>query len=172
MEVIMKNHTRTLFALLLILMLAFGAGCAKDKVDAAPGQGDSDNAGMSEAEIAAKQLEQAKRIIMDEKVYFAFDSFELTPQARETLKRKADILRENTKLKILIEGNCDERGTQEYNLALGERRAMTAYKYLVLLGVNASQLETVSFGEERPAVQGHNENAWAQNRRDEFRPVW
>jgi peptidoglycan-associated lipoprotein len=72
---------------------------------------------------------------------------------------------------VRIEGNCDERGTQEYNLALGERRARAAYEYLVTLGVNPGQLEMISYGKENPAVQGSGESAWSKNRRDDFRVV-
>lgn len=171
----MNGHKTLLLALALIVALASGLGCSKKNVGSAPGQdasGAQAQAGMNEAELAARNLEQAKRVIMSEKVYFAFDSSALTPQAQEVLNRKADVLRANASLKVLIEGNTDERGTEEYNLALGERRAMASYKYLVLLGVSAQQLETISYGEERPADPGHNEQAWANNRRDEFRLVW
>ena len=74
----------------------------------------------------------------------------------------------NPQKEVVIEGHCDERGTEEYNIALGERRANSAKKYLINLGVNPSQLSTISFGEEKPADPGHNEEAWAKNRRDEF----
>lgn len=163
-------------ALILAVALTAGAGCAKKNVGSAPGADASGaqqgSGGMNESELAAKNLEQAKRVVMSEKVYFTFDSFALSPQAQDVLKRKADVLRAQPTLKVLIEGNTDERGTEEYNLALGERRAQAAKKYLVLLGVNPMQLETISYGEERPADPGHDEQAWANNRRDEFRLVW
>jgi len=173
----MNKFRIVLLALVLVAAMAAGSGCAKKNVGSQPGADASATAtassgGMNEAELAARNLEQAKRVVMSEKVYFAFDSSALSPQAQQVLNRKADVLRANPQLKVLIEGNTDERGTEEYNLALGERRAMAAYKYLVLLGVDARQLETISYGEERPADPGHNEQAWANNRRDEFRLVW
>jgi peptidoglycan-associated lipoprotein len=85
------------------------------------------------------------------------------------LSSKADILKRSSGLTLVIEGHCDERGTTEYNLALGERRARVAYDYLVILGVSPDRLSIVSFGEERPADAGHTEEAWSKNRRDEFR---
>lgn len=87
------------------------------------------------------------------------------------LKAKAEALKVYPQLRVLIEGNCDDRGTQEYNLALGERRARAAFEYLVLLGVRPDQLEIVSYGEERPAAMGNNEAAWAKNRRAEFKLI-
>ncbi|MCH5231973.1 MAG: OmpA family protein, partial [Muribaculaceae bacterium] len=80
-------------------------------------------------------------------------------------------MRQYPSIRVRIEGNCDQRGTQEYNLALGERRARAAYEYMVMLGVNPSQLEMISYGKERPAVQGSGEQAWSMNRRDDFRVI-
>ena len=162
--------------LLLIMIVGLSYGCAKTNVDSTgmpPGaQTANDGASVNDSELEARNLAESQRIVVGEKVYFPFDSSTITPQGQEILRRKADVLKSKPNLRVLIEGNCDERGTVEYNLALGERRALAAKKYLVLLGVSSSQIETVSFGEERPAVQGHNEEAWAMNRRDEFRLVW
>ena len=97
--------------------------------------------------------------------YFDFDRSELKPRARTILSGHARYLRDNASARITIEGHCDERGTREYNLALGERRAATVRSYLQSLGVRASQMSTVSFGEERPVDPGHSESAWAKNRR-------
>jgi peptidoglycan-associated lipoprotein len=164
---------RLILLVAFILTMTLSLGCAKKPVGSVPGDGQqAGQQGPSEAELAARNLEQAKRVIMSEKVYFAFNSYDLSPEARTILGRKADVLRQQTSLKVIIEGHCDERGTEEYNLALGERRAQAAYKYLSTLGVNPAQLETISYGEERPAVSGHGEAAWAQNRRCEFRLVW
>jgi peptidoglycan-associated lipoprotein len=102
-------------------------------------------------------------------VYFDFDRSDLRPDAREGLQANASYLKGNSGVQITIEGNCDERGSNEYNLALGKRRAEAAYKYLVDLGVESSRMTTVSYGEEKPAVEGHNELAWAKNRRDDFK---
>ncbi len=165
---------RLVLVVTLMMAMALGMGCAKKNVGSVPTGDESQQSagGVNDSELAARNLEQAKRVIMSEKVYFAFNSYDLSPQAREILNRKADVLRQQTSLKVLIEGHCDERGTEEYNLALGERRAQSAYKFLTALGVSASQLETISYGEERPADPGHSEAAWANNRRCEFRLVW
>jgi peptidoglycan-associated lipoprotein len=102
-------------------------------------------------------------------IYFDFDKSDLRPDAREGLQANAGYLKSNSNVQITIEGNCDERGSNEYNLALGKRRAEAAYKYLVDLGVESSRMTTVSYGEEKPAVEGHNELSWAKNRRDDFK---
>ncbi|QJT10652.1 peptidoglycan-associated lipoprotein Pal [Oceanidesulfovibrio marinus] len=166
----MRIKQLSVFALFVCLAFLLSAGCAKQQV--APAGGTEGSAGMNQSEFEARNLSESQRIVLSEKIYFAFDSFELSPEARAVLDRKAQLIRTKPNLKVLIEGHCDERGTQEYNLALGERRAKAAEKYLVMLGVPTMQIETVSYGEERPAVIGHNENAWAQNRRDEFQAVW
>jgi peptidoglycan-associated lipoprotein len=103
-----------------------------------------------------------------ETIYFEYDKDELRDDARATLDAKLPLLNLNTGLKVRIAGHCDERGSDEYNIALGRRRAETAKKYLVDRGVDASRIETVSFGRERPAAQGESEDAWSKNRRDEF----
>ena len=103
-------------------------------------------------------------------VYFDFDRSEIRPDARSALKTNAQVLKENKDWGVVtIEGHCDERGSEEYNLALGERRANEVKRYLVDLGVPSSRLRTVSFGEARPAVPGRDESAWRYNRRSEFR---
>lgn len=104
-----------------------------------------------------------------ETVYFDYDSAELKSEALTTLRENAAFLRENPGLRVQIEGHCDERGTFEYNLALGERRAQSVRKFLVKEGVEPSRLYTISYGEERPARVGHDESAWRWNRRAEFR---
>lgn len=101
-------------------------------------------------------------------IYFEYDSFSLNSASREVLKMAAQWLKSNTAQKVQIEGHCDERGTTEYNLALGERRASTVRDYLVGQGVSASQLSTISYGEERPIAMGSDDSAWSKNRRVEF----
>uniref|UniRef100_A0A7C4RU44 Peptidoglycan-associated lipoprotein Pal n=1 Tax=Desulfatirhabdium butyrativorans TaxID=340467 RepID=A0A7C4RU44_9BACT len=98
-------------------------------------------------------------------MYFEYDSSALLPEARELLKRKAEFLMANPQISIVIEGHTDERGTSEYNIALGERRAESVRSFLEGLGVAASRMSTVSYGEEKPIDPGHNEAAWAKNRR-------
>jgi len=101
-------------------------------------------------------------------VYFEFDKYDLRDDARAALAANADWMKANAKWHVLIEGNCDERGTNEYNLALGDKRANAAKQYLVSSGIEASRIRTISYGEERPADPGHTESSWAKNRRDDF----
>lgn len=103
-----------------------------------------------------------------EKIYFDFDSDVLSDAARKTLTENYVKLKAMPNIKIRVEGNCDERGSDEYNLALSERRAQAAVKYLTALGVPASRLSFIGYGEEKPADSGHSDEAWAKNRRDEF----
>jgi peptidoglycan-associated lipoprotein len=114
-------------------------------------------------------LDLGMRTFEGEKIYFDFDKSELKPEARAVLKRKAEWLRDNPEFSARIEGHCDERGTNEYNLALGERRANAAWRFLNALGISGARLTTISYGEERPVDPGSNEDAWSKNRRDEFR---
>ena len=102
-----------------------------------------------------------------DRVFFATNKSSLTTKSRETLRKQATFLRKNKSLNITIEGHADERGTREYNLALGERRANAVKDYLIMLGINASRIKTISYGKERPRALGSNEAAWAQNRRSE-----
>jgi peptidoglycan-associated lipoprotein len=99
-----------------------------------------------------------------DRVFFAFNRSDITPEAQQILSRQAQLLQANPSISITIAGNCDERGTREYNLGLGDRRANAAKQALVALGVNPARITTISYGKERPSVPGHNEQAWAQNR--------
>ncbi len=101
-------------------------------------------------------------------IYFDFDKSDLTAEARAILAQNARRLEENPNTNIRIEGHCDERGTVEYNLALGERRAISARDYLINYGINSNHITIISYGKERPIDPRHNEEAWAQNRRAEF----
>jgi peptidoglycan-associated lipoprotein len=111
----------------------------------------------------------AMQAFESENIYFDFDKSDIKPEARVILDKKADWLRSNASYRVSIEGHCDERGTNEYNLALGERRAKAAVKYLLAQGVAADRLSTISYGEERPACREKTESCWAKNRRDEFK---
>jgi peptidoglycan-associated lipoprotein len=104
----------------------------------------------------------------NEDIYFGYDSSALTPQAQDILRKKAAFLKANSGVKVTIEGHCDDRGTNEYNLALGEARARSAKTFLVDLGVPAARMATISYGEERPIAKGTTEEAWAKNRRAHF----
>ena len=103
-----------------------------------------------------------------ESIYFDFDKSFIRAEYRSDLKKKAGYLKDNPNINIRIEGNCDERGTNEYNLALGERRANSAEEFLLSLGISADRIDTISYGEERPLASGHDEGSWAQNRRADF----
>jgi peptidoglycan-associated lipoprotein len=120
-------------------------------------------------DAAKRAAEQAMNQFINEHIYFSFDSAQLSAMAQDTLKRKAAWLQENAGVMVAIEGHCDERGTNEYNLALGERRAQSARAYLVDLGISASRLSTISYGEERPLDARSTEEAWAKNRRGQFK---
>ena len=119
----------------------------------------------NEGVVASRdQIDELENKVGD-RVFFELDSSALTPDAQETLRKQAAFMSQNPKLKAMIEGHCDERGTREYNLALGERRANEAKEYLMNLGISSNRLSTVSYGKERPAVLGSNDWAWSQNRR-------
>ena len=152
-------------ALLLVIPgLLFSVSCQKKVVDATP-------------EPVAEEKEEPKEVVpvykapdmvMQEDIYFEFDKSTLTPSAQDNLLRKAEWLRENPMKTITIEGHCDERGTNEYNLALGDRRAESAKAFLADLGIDPSRITTISYGEERPVDPRSDEEAWAKNRRAHF----
>lgn len=112
-------------------------------------------------EAAAQQSQLAT-------IYFDFDSYILSTTARETLTKNAGAMQKDNSIKLRVEGNCDERGSDEYNLALGEKRAKAAMNYLVSLGIPAERFSIISYGKEKPVDPGHDEAAWAKNRRDDF----
>lgn len=189
---------RKIFSTLLGMVLVFSiplvmSNCAKKQVkvkeeapptkaveEKAPGKaemGVTEEYKKREAERLAKlrALEQKQKLydemeaFMSEKIYFDFDKSDLRPEAQAILKKKAEWLKKHPEFFLKIEGHCDERGTNEYNLALGYRRAQAAKNFLVSLGVSPDRIRTISYGEERPADPRHNEEAWAKNRRDEFK---
>jgi peptidoglycan-associated lipoprotein len=118
------------------------------------------------AEAAAR--EAAEKAFVNENIHFGFDSFVLSDQAQQILNHKADYLRTNSGVTVTVEGHCDERGTDAYNIALGERRAESVKNFLVDLGISTNRLNTVSYGEERPIAMGQDEASWAKNRRAQF----
>ncbi|MCG6880785.1 MAG: peptidoglycan-associated lipoprotein Pal [Deltaproteobacteria bacterium] len=122
-----------------------------------------------EAEKAAARKAALARDFENLDIYFDYDRSNLKPEAQQVLREKADFLRANPSYSVLIAGNCDDRGTEEYNLALGERRAMSAKKFLVALGISPDRIKTISYGELRPADPANNPVAWALNRRDTFK---
>jgi peptidoglycan-associated lipoprotein len=119
--------------------------------------------------ITANPLTDPKNILSKRSVYFDFDSNAVKDEFRGLVQAHAKYMVEKNATNIRIEGNCDERGSREYNLALGQRRAEAVKKVMTVLGVNEGRIETVSFGEEKPAATGHDEAAWAQNRRGDIK---
>jgi len=164
----MQKKRWIFLALLLVIPgLMFSVSCQKKLVDASPepmAKAEPKKAAPKKAAV----VYQAPSVVMQEDIYFAFDKANLTPAAQDNLLQKAEWLRENDDVTVTIEGHCDARGTNEYNLALGDRRAESAKAFLVDLGVAASRITTISYGEERPVCSQRNEECWAKNRRDNF----
>ncbi|MFE8071464.1 peptidoglycan-associated lipoprotein Pal [Marinobacteraceae bacterium S3BR75-40.1] len=141
------------------------------EVYGAEGGGDVTSSEMEEQKTAAeKEMQQQQQAKLREvrTVYFDFDSAEIRAESRDVLMAHAQFLANNPSVNVVLQGHTDERGTKEYNLALGERRAKAVQRFLVVNGADNSQLETVSYGEERPAVMGNTEEAYAKNRRVEI----
>ena len=124
-----------------------------------------------EADAAAGRASEEVRNTLASMIHFDYDKSNIRSDDMGTLDQKVAILQANPELRIRIGGHCDERGSDEYNLALGNRRAQSAKQYLVSHGIDASRIETQSWGEEKPLVDGHDESAWSQNRRDEFEVI-
>lgn len=137
-----------------------GAGADSASADGAQTTGMSGAGGMSESELYEGQPVERERV-----VYFGFDQYSVAGQYQGMLQANADFLKENGNREVVIEGHTDERGSREYNIALGEKRANAVRDVLLSYGVSSSQIDTVSYGEERPAVDGTGESAWAKNRR-------
>ena len=146
---------------LVVLIGAAGllAGCQQPEAAVAPGQGKAPQSGALPDQACADITAAADR------VFFEYDSAELRSEARTTLEALATKMQQQPQCSFVIEGYCDERGTREYNLALGEKRANAVMNYLAALGVDPARMQTVSYGKERPAVIGSSEDAWAKNRR-------
>ncbi|WP_110687359.1 peptidoglycan-associated lipoprotein Pal [Salinicola aestuarinus] len=165
-----KTHAKTLA---IALSLAVVAGCSSSggtqegnmdgTAGGASGQGMTTGQNTSGSGMNADQQRPSVNTI-----YFAFDSEEIRPEFESVLRGHAQYLMANTGTNVTLQGHADERGTREYNLGLGERRAQAVEQYLTVQGVSPSQISIVSYGEERPAVQGHSEQAYAQNRRVVF----
>jgi peptidoglycan-associated lipoprotein len=187
----MKTRTQ-MIVVALVAMSALVGACAKNPPTVArpmPPPGDSTNAlpptppvppqpvaepvpvppePVPEDRITSGDLDALNRSNLLKPVLFDLDSAEVTAAGQTVLQQNADILRKYPQMQVTIEGHCDERGTAEYNLALGERRAVAARAYLVSLGIPAARVRTVSYGKEFPFDPGHNEEAWAKNRRAHF----
>lgn len=174
----MKSKVWLKICLIIFVMsflFATGCNCKKKPLDTTPavagekGISDAEMEAKRKAEEAAMLKKAAMQKFVNEDVYFDFDDAAIRADARETLKDKVEWLKANTGESVTIEGHCDERGTEAYNLALGERRAQSIKTFLVNAGIDKSRLQTVSYGEEKPVDPGKNEAAWAKNRRGHFR---
>ena len=168
----MKQTMKTL-ALVLLATTALAA-CGKKKIEDIPPQADNtdygtpqDNGGDTAGQIVEGSQEDFLAAVgMDgDRIFFDTDKFNVDTADQATLQAQAQWLSRYPNKRIVIEGHCDERGTRDYNLALGERRANAAKNYLASLGVDASRIQTVSHGKEKPAAEGSNDQAWAINRR-------
>lgn len=172
------NRTSRLFALVVAAPLALGA-CKKKQppvvvpepvvaAPVAPSRPTTPPPAAVDPNIERDRLIAEARAAMLSTIYFEYDADELRDDARANLDYKLRILNANPQLRIRIAGHCDDRGSDEYNIALGRRRSETAKRYLTDRGIDASRIETTTFGRERPAAMGTGESAWSQNRRDEF----
>jgi len=171
----MKNRKHLVASLLIAFVLA---GCAGEKA-VKPASGDKgaaptqttpagDKFGPSGAALSDREMQKRADLLSQRRVHFAFDSSAIDAEARAIIEAHAAHLVANPQLRLTLEGNCDERGTREYNLALGERRAQSVERLMKVLGVAGNRIKTVSYGEEKPLCQEHNESCWRQNRRAEI----
>ena len=193
----MRNKTGMIFlTLLLISGMMLMTSCSKKTIAVGGDQSAYTKSGMDDAEAARlKELERQKAIeeenireaalreqemaeqkrikaanlrFINEDVLFDFDNASLMPEAQHILKIKSKWLKENPSVSVMIEGHCDERGTNDYNIALGDKRANRVKSFLMDLGIAPSRMNTISYGEEKPKTPGDDETAWAQNRRAHF----
>ncbi len=164
-------HMKTLSIAAALLLVA---ACATESTDdgKTAGSGQADNKSSSAASVSSGSTVSAPApgsaeefITVGDRVYFDFDKSEIRSSDASTLNDQAAWLKKYPNVTIVIEGHCDERGTREYNLALGERRANAVKEYLASRGISVNRIDTISYGKERPAVLGSNESAWQQNRR-------
>ena len=154
---------------------------AKPTPDATASKADDKPAAVAETPKATSQddsnaqgqaeLDRAMEALRNVSVFFEFDSSTLTSEAKDKLSAVGTVLAKYPDLKVRIEGNCDERGSEQYNLALGQRRADAAKRYLTSMGAHDKQLTAISFGDQKPKATGHDEEAWRQNRRDDLNAV-
>lgn len=170
----MKNRKYLAVSLFIALALA---GCATDEAakpatdesGATPAQtAPADSGAASGAALSDRERQRRAELLAQKRVHFAFDSSSIDDEARAIIEAHSANLVANPQIKVTLEGNADERGTREYNLALGERRAQAVERMMKVLGVAGSRIKTVSYGEEKPLCQEHNESCWRQNRRAEI----
>ena len=176
----MRNRFWVVLALLLVIPgLMLTASCAKKQVQSGDVTPSPEGGVMSDEDARARAFEEqrlreqraamaAKERFENQDIHFDFDKASLTPAAQAVLRDKAAYLMANANTSVIIEGHCDERGTNEYNMALGDRRAGSAKSFLVDLGIASGRLTTISYGEEKPVDSASNEAAWTKNRRAHF----
>ena len=149
---------QTISRIVILLLVVMGlVACPATKTTAPVTTAGTGDEGATRAQLLAKK-----------RVHFAFDSSEIDDESRRIIEAHASYLADNPRIKVRLEGHCDERGTREYNLALGERRAKAVQRVMSVLGIDKSRIKVVTFGEEKPLDEGHNESAWRQNRRVEI----
>ena len=178
----MRKSYFSIFAVVVIVLAFFIGGCAKkaqpavvevDVVEVKPAPAPVPAPAPAPAPVVQTQaplpnLDDEIKAFQEKIVYFDFDKFDLKPESQETLNQQADFLKANQAITVQVAGNCDERGTVEYNLALGEKRAIAAQDYLISIGVTKERISIISYGKEKPVDPGKNEEAWAKNRNDQF----
>jgi len=175
----MIKEIRWTITIACCVMVLFASSCVKKNKAGAGINADGDTIelfesgdGYAEEDLPLRPSESGMTIQAGksqfEPVYFSYDSSQISPAERFKLETVSDYLNQNGDIGIIIEGHCDERGSREYNLALGERRALAARAYLIGLGVDGSRVQTKSYGEENPAAFGHDEESWRSNRRGDF----
>jgi peptidoglycan-associated lipoprotein len=167
----MQQTAKTLMVCIFIAALMGSVACSKKN---APVATMDPSAELQDADLGAGEFRSPADIdpalaAIFQNILFNYDEFALTPQARATLDGIATWMKSNPAKLVLVEGHCDERGTNEYNLALGDRRANSAKTYLTQLGIDGARIYTISYGEERPVAMGSSEAAWVKNRRGEFK---
>ena len=170
----MQQTAKTLMVCIFIAALVSSVACSKKQI--APNYAEDTGTALEleETDLGAGEftaIDPSDPVLsaIFQNILFNYDQFSLTPQARTTLDSIAEWMKSNPRKVLMIEGHCDDRGTNEYNLALGDRRANSAKTYLVQLGVDSARIYTISYGEERPIVNGSSESVWAKNRRGEFK---
>jgi peptidoglycan-associated lipoprotein len=184
----MKQHSLINKLYLLVVTVIFVTACVTSQEssisdDATQGDGTTDGSGIiiteedvgastsaiSDEQMSAQQmLEQSDSILANRTIYFEFNSAKLSDETLSVLEAHGAFIGENGNVDVRLEGHTDERGSREYNVALGDRRAQSVRRVLLLQGASTDQIDTVSYGEEQPAVLGHKEEAWAENRRVEL----
>ncbi len=169
----MKNFKLMHFVMIISLVALLSVGCAKKASEDMAADGASSTSQTADSGVTETDVKETSSATVADltRVYFEFDSYVLSGEARATLKQNAMILKGASMLKVKIEGHCDERGSDDYNLALGEQRAQATMDYMRSLGVSGSQMGTVSMGEMAPLDPANNEAAWAKNRRAEFKAM-